>query len=351
MIALFSLIAIFSFSFTIFTEEALSLRDLDWDHDGIPDDLDECPHIAENYNKFEDVDGCPDTVVEEKTKFEFPDTDGDGIEDRKDKCVNHPENFNGYLDEDGCPEIIPETFETTRDSDSDTIPDSFDACPTEKETINEFKDGDGCPDSITPSVSESSGDSFSFENQCLHGKIPVIRINSQGLVCVFLDTAKRWEKLGIAEIDISSILDDVIESEGKPKKIVPKPEAEIILPEISDESELSPDLIKIEQVSSETILDTGKTIIGQDITYPLGTPHITSKIVTIPVGAETGPHIHEFPLFAYVMKGEVTVEYGDQGTKKFVKGDALMEAIKFTHNGKNNGDEPTEILVVLISED
>lgn len=350
VIVIFSIIAIVSFSFTISTDEAFSLRVLDSDHDGVSDDIDECPQIAETYNKFEDDDGCPDTVIEEKIKYEFPDTDGDGIEDRIDNCVTLPETFNDYLDYDGCPETVPNISEITIDSDSDTIPDSIDACPSEKETFNEFKDGDGCPDSITPTISESSGNSFSFENQCLDGKIPVIRINSQGLVCVVLDTAKRWEKLGIAEIDISSILEDVVESEGKPKKLVPKPKAEIILPEISDESELSPDLIKIEQVSSETILDTGKTVIGQDITYPPGIPHITSKIVTIPVGAETGPHTHEFPLFGYVMEGEIIVDYGDQGIKTFVKGDSFVEAINYTHNGKNNGDEPAEILVVLIGE-
>ncbi len=51
------------------------------------------------------------------------------------------------------------------------------------------------------------------------------------------------------------------------------------------------------EISSQTILDTGKTVIGQDIQYPSGSPLITSKIVTIPVGAETGPHIHEYPMF------------------------------------------------------
>jgi quercetin dioxygenase-like cupin family protein len=105
-----------------------------------------------------------------------------------------------------------------------------------------------------------------------------------------------------------------------------------------------------ENVSSQTILDIDTTVIGQDIQYPSGSPHITSKIVTIPMGAETGPHIHEYPMFAYIMEGEVTVDYGEQGIKTFVKGESIIEAINYTHNGKNNGEKPTEILVVLISE-
>ena len=53
--------------------------------------------------------------------------------------------------------------------------------------------------------------------------------------------------------------------------------------------------ITSDDTSCQTILDTGKTVIGQGIQYPSGSPLITSKIVTIPVGAETGPHIHEYP--------------------------------------------------------
>jgi L-ascorbate metabolism protein UlaG (beta-lactamase superfamily) len=161
---LFSITLIFGFSLTITTDEALSLRELDYDRDGVLDEFDECLTVPETYNKFEDTDGCPDSVSEEKTKFQFPDTDGDGLEDRIDNCVYLPETFNDYLDYDGCPEIIPNISEGVTDSDSDTIPDSIDACPNEKETFNEFKDGDGCPDSFIP-----------------------------------LDTAKKWEKYGIAE--------------------------------------------------------------------------------------------------------------------------------------------------------
>jgi len=109
-------------------------------------------------------------------------------------------------------------------------------------------------------------------------------------------------------------------------------------------------VIASNDISSQTILDTGKTVIGQDIQYPSGSPLITSKIITIPVGAKTGPHIHEYPMFGYMIEGEITVDYGDQGIKTFLKGDSLIEAINYTHDGKNTGNEPAKILVVVIGE-
>ena len=86
----------------------------DRDGDGIPDNVDKCPDQPENYNGFEDEDGCPDD----------PDSDGDGIPDSKDQCIIEPEDKDGYQDEDGCPDP---------DNDPDGIPDSADKCPNKPE--------------------------------------------------------------------------------------------------------------------------------------------------------------------------------------------------------------------------
>jgi ribonuclease Z len=199
MIALFLVFTITSISSSISTDEAFSLRQADYDHDGILDEFDECPHLSETFNKYEDTDGCPDLVSEEITQYQFPDSDGDGIEDRLDNCVTLPETFNGYLDTDGCPEIIPDKSNGETDSDGDTIPDSFDVCPLEKEVFNDFKDGDGCPDSYSPPSDDSKIPSLAFA-ECGFGKALVLRTNSQNTDCINLDTAKRWEKYGIVEI-------------------------------------------------------------------------------------------------------------------------------------------------------
>lgn len=75
--------------------------------------VDLCPDDAEDFDGFQDDDGCPD-----------PDNDRDGICDPwveangllekyahickgVDLCPDEPETLNGYKDEDGCPDEVP----------------------------------------------------------------------------------------------------------------------------------------------------------------------------------------------------------------------------------------------------
>ena len=63
----------------------------DLDRDSIPDDVDQCEHLPEDFDGFEDSDGCLD-----------PDNDMDFIPDVDDRCPND-EALEGYdEDEDGC---------------------------------------------------------------------------------------------------------------------------------------------------------------------------------------------------------------------------------------------------------
>ncbi|MDH5672265.1 MAG: hypothetical protein OEZ06_08955 [Myxococcales bacterium] len=66
-------------------------RDADRDGDGVPDERDECPPLAEDLDGFEDGDGCPD-----------PDNDNDLIPDADDLCPNEEALEDQDLDEDGC---------------------------------------------------------------------------------------------------------------------------------------------------------------------------------------------------------------------------------------------------------
>jgi len=102
--------------------------DLDNDNDGILDVNDGCPNDPEDIDNFEDEDGCPD-----------PDNDKDGILDVDDKCPNDAEDLDGFEDEDGCPDP---------DNDQDGILDVDDACPDDPETVNDYEDEDGCPDTV-----------------------------------------------------------------------------------------------------------------------------------------------------------------------------------------------------------
>lgn len=131
----------------------------DEDKDGIPDEVDQCPELAEDKDGFEDNDGCPDF-----------DNDDDGVPDDSDRCPTEKEDSDNFQDDDGCPDPdndhdgIPDTADACpneagaaatdpkqngcpeRDRDVDGIPDSKDKCPTQAEDRDSFQDEDGCPD-------------------------------------------------------------------------------------------------------------------------------------------------------------------------------------------------------------
>lgn len=100
--------------------------DDDPDRDGLKGETDACPRAPEDFDGYEDENGCPD-----------PDNDGDGVLDVDDKCVSEPEDMDGFEDADGCPDP---------DNDQDGILDAADKCPMEAEDKDAFEDEEGCAD-------------------------------------------------------------------------------------------------------------------------------------------------------------------------------------------------------------
>jgi quercetin dioxygenase-like cupin family protein len=102
----------------------------------------------------------------------------------------------------------------------------------------------------------------------------------------------------------------------------------------------------------EVLLQTGQTVIGQEIAYPGGTPEVTPQvtaaIVTMQPGETTGWHRHDAPLFAYMLAGELSVDYGPDGTRTYRAGDAFLEAFKSEHDGTNTGAEVARVLAVFM---
>ena len=107
-------------------KEAVKPTNTDRDGDGILNVDDECPDDPEDFDDFEDEDGCPDK-----------DNDEDGLLDTVDECPDEPEDKDDFEDDDGCPDF---------DNDKDTILDVDDKCPLEPEDMDGFEDEDGCPD-------------------------------------------------------------------------------------------------------------------------------------------------------------------------------------------------------------
>ena len=160
-------------------------QDRDSDGDDVPDGLDRCLDEAEDYDGFQDDDGCPEL-----------DNDVDGIPDANDDCPMDPEDDDGWLDNDGCPDT---------DNDKDEIPDVEDRCPNEAETYNNVQDDDGCPDEelgdkdddgITDDVDRCPYDAEDFDGDREddgrpdEGRVVVEKTNIKINDTIYFDTGK-----------------------------------------------------------------------------------------------------------------------------------------------------------------
>jgi len=106
-----------------------------------------------------------------------------------------------------------------------------------------------------------------------------------------------------------------------------------------------------QDVQVKTLLRTSTNSIGQSIRYPhKGTPEVSVLIVEIAPGKQTGWHKHPVPLFGYVLSGSVTVHLANGDKHTFHQGDALAEAVNILHNGVNEEDEPTRLLIFVAGE-
>ncbi|MEY4547049.1 MAG: hypothetical protein RL685_3244 [Pseudomonadota bacterium] len=109
-----------------FSQEQEPPTPADADADGVIDSMDGCPLRAEDLDRFEDEDGCPDV-----------DDDRDQVANDQDKCPAEAEDRDGNEDEDGCPDL---------DDDHDLVLDANDRCIGQPEDADGFQDTDGCPD-------------------------------------------------------------------------------------------------------------------------------------------------------------------------------------------------------------
>ncbi len=138
----------------------------DGDGDGVGDDCDNCPAVANDDQADGDGDGlgdacdlCPDAEGGDT------DSDGDGIGDACDLC---PDAEGGDTDSDGdgigdacdlCPALASTEPAALTDSDGDGIGDACDLCP-QKAGPNTDKDGDGVGDicDLCPDIADDQAD-------------------------------------------------------------------------------------------------------------------------------------------------------------------------------------------------
>ena len=101
----------------------------------------------------------------------------------------------------------------------------------------------------------------------------------------------------------------------------------------------------------EIVQKTDTTSIGQKFVLPdLKNMEVTMAKVTIQPGKSTGWHKHNFAVFAYVAKGNLTVNFENGKTLQFTENSSIAEVVNTYHNGTNNGTEDAVLYVYYLGE-
>src|SRR5215208_3159451 len=88
----------------------------------------------------------------------------------------------------------------------------------------------------------------------------------------------------------------------------------------------------------QEVLSATETVVGEPLRYPsAAAPLVHAVIITLRPEEATARHRHGVPLFAYILDGELSVNYGPRGQRVYRAGDALMEAMDVPHVGRNTG--------------
>ena len=87
-------------------------------------------------------------------------------------------------------------------------------------------------------------------------------------------------------------------------------------------------------LQAEELLKTQSSWDGGEVSYPSGTPEITSVILTIEEGKTTPFHCHPIPTLGYILNGTVEVETQDGKKVILEKGQSAVEVMRTVHRGK-----------------
>jgi quercetin dioxygenase-like cupin family protein len=101
----------------------------------------------------------------------------------------------------------------------------------------------------------------------------------------------------------------------------------------------------------EPLLKTDTTTLGQKIEYPdFKDNEVSIMKITIKPGKSTGWHKHVFPVFAYVLKGTLTVELENHQRISYPQNSSFSEVINMNHNGSNKGKKDVVLIAFFLGE-
>ncbi|MCP5306258.1 MAG: cupin domain-containing protein [Chromatiaceae bacterium] len=85
---------------------------------------------------------------------------------------------------------------------------------------------------------------------------------------------------------------------------------------------------------------------GQELpAYPQGRPEVTILKITVPPHTRLAWHRHTVINAGVLLSGALTVETEDGQILRLVAGESIVEVVGKLHFGRNDGDEPAEIIV------
>jgi quercetin dioxygenase-like cupin family protein len=102
---------------------------------------------------------------------------------------------------------------------------------------------------------------------------------------------------------------------------------------------------------AQPLIKTSVTRDNEPITYPAGTPEITSVIGTLEREGRTALHEHPVPVFVYVMEGEIELRSEGGEPQRYKTGEAFIEAQDRRHQAFNVADGATRLLIVFVGEE
>ena len=96
----------------------------------------------------------------------------------------------------------------------------------------------------------------------------------------------------------------------------------------------------------KTLITTDKTVLGQPLVLPKRDPVLIVSTYDIAPGARLPRHEHPFSRYAYVLQGDLTVEFDGGLQKQYHAVDVIVEAVGSWHFGMNPGKVPVRLLVI-----
>ena len=104
--------------------------------------------------------------------------------------------------------------------------------------------------------------------------------------------------------------------------------------------------------SATPVFKSGKSSEGDPLVYPqTQKPEIVSVVGTLEPKGQTPLHRHPVPVFVYILEGQFAVQTEGKERRNYKAGEAFLETVNVWHQGFNDSDQPTKLLITFLGEE